>query len=73
MKILEYKRGDSYPLEVQLTRNGDWDLIDSTVEMSFTFSDGIVHTFTGVVTDFDNMIVEFEPTVDAVAEIRVDK
>jgi len=71
--ILQIRRGDTYPIAYTLTRNGDWTLVGSTVEMSFEFDDEVVHTFVGSVTDYDNKIVEFEPTLAAVADIRCGK
>ncbi len=77
-EILQIRRGDTYPIAYTLTRNGDWTLVGSTVEMSFEFDDAVVHTFVGTVTDDDygpdgDKIVEFEPTLAAVASIRCGK
>ena len=72
-EILQVKRGDNYPIAYTLSRKGTWTLVGSTVEMSFIFDDDVVHTFTGSVTDYDNKIVEFEPTTNAVAQIRCGK
>jgi len=77
-EILQIHRGDNYPIAYKLSRNGDWTLVGSTVEMSFEFEDEVVHTFTGTVTDDDygpdgDKIVEFEPTSASVADIRCGK
>lgn len=71
MLILERYRGDTYPIEATLSRSGTWSLIGSTVKMTFEFDDAVKHTFTGTVTDYDNKIVEFTPTTDAVAQVRL--
>ena len=75
--ILQIKRGDNYPIGYTLTRNGDWTLVGSTVKMSFTFDDAVVHTFNGsLIDDGDgtgDKIVSFEPSVASVAEIRCGK
>ena len=68
--ILERFRGDTYPVEATLTRDGDWTLDGSVVKMTFEFNDKIEHTFIGTVTDLVNHIVEFEPTGDAVNKVR---
>ena len=70
MALLEYFRGDSFPIEVTLTRDGAWSLSGSTVKMSMVFSDTTVHTATGTITDFSNKVVEFVPVIAAVATAR---
>lgn len=69
--LLERFRGDTFPIEATLTRDGTWTLVGSTVKMSFKFDDGVTHTFTGTVTDYPNKIVEFVPTASAVGTARV--
>lgn len=76
--ILQIRRGDTYPIAYKLSRDGDWTLIGSTVEMSFEFDDAVVHTFVGTVTDDDygedgDKIVEFEPTLASVVDIRTGR
>ena len=74
--ILQVRRGDNYPIAYTLSRATAWTLAGSTVEMSFTFDDAVVHTFTGsVLDDTDDLekIVEFEPTLASVASIRCGK
>ena len=68
--LLERFRGDTFPIEATLTRDGTWSLSGSTVEMSFRFDDDVVHTFTGTITDLANKVVEFEPSVASVASNR---
>lgn len=68
--LLERFRGDTFPIEVTLTRDGAWSLSGSTVKMTFIFSDEVVHTFTGTITDSPNKIVEFEPTTASVLTAR---
>lgn len=68
--LLERYRGDTFPIEATLTRDGTWSLVGSVVKMSFIFDDDVTHTFTGTVTDHANKVVEFEPTTAAVASTR---
>jgi len=69
--LLERFRGDTFPIEATLTRDGSWTLVGSTVKMSFIFDDGVTHTFTGSVVDYANKIVHFIPTTASVASARV--
>ena len=68
--LLERFKGDTYPIEATLTRDGTWSLSGSTVKMSFEFDDAITHTFTGTITDYGTKTVEFVPTAAAVASAR---
>lgn len=68
--ILEIKRGDTFEIKAQLTRDGTWSIDGSVIKMSFIFDDEIVHTFTGTVIDVNQKIVKFNPTLEAVATVR---
>ena len=67
---IERFRGDTYPVEFTLSRDGDWTLSGSTVEMSFKFDDDVVHTFLGTITSEVDKTVSFEPTTDAISTVR---
>lgn len=69
-EIIQIVRGDRQTLTATLARTNTWSLADSTVKMSFKFDDDVVHTFVGTITDYDNFIIDFVPTADAVASIR---
>ena len=67
---IERFRGDTYPVEFTLSRDGDWTLSGSTVEMSFEFDDAVIYTFLGSVTSEVDKTVSFEPTVAAIDTVR---
>jgi len=71
--LLERRRGDTYPMEYNLSRAGIWVLTGSTVKMTFIFEDEVVHTFTGTILSEDEKLVKFEPTSAAVADVRSGK
>ncbi len=68
--LLQRFRGDTYPIEATLSRDGDWTLTGSTVKLTFIFDDEVVHSFTGTILDEDTKSVEFEPTASAVDTVR---
>ena len=69
-KIIRY-RGDNYPIEAKLTRNGSWSLDGSTVKITIVFNDdGVDNTVTGTVTDEPNKIVEFATTSAIINSVR---
>lgn len=67
--IIRY-RGDNYPIEAKLTRNGAWSLDGSTVVLTVVFADGITHTIVGTVMDEANKIVSFIPTSAIINTVR---
>lgn len=69
-ELIQIVRGDRQTLTATLARTNTWSLADSTVKMSFKFDDDVVHTFIGTITDYDNFVIDFVPTADAVASVR---
>lgn len=70
MDITRY-RGDTYPLETVLGRNGNTDATGITFKMSVQIDNGTIYTSTGTIVDTKNGIVKFEwpaGSIDAAGE-----
>lgn len=68
---LSYVRGDTFPVDVQLTRDGGWSLTGSTVTMSIKFDDNIVHTIDGNIVDVYKKKVSFPLPNDVTNTVRI--
>ena len=67
--ILERYRGDTFPIEATLSRNGTWTLVGA-VKMTFKFDDDVLHTFDGTIVSSTDHIVTFIPTAEAIETVR---
>ena len=56
------RQGNNFPIEAQLSRDGDWTLTATTITLSFRFNDDVVHSVTASSFDDDTKIVSFVPT-----------
>lgn len=70
---LEYHRGDGHPIIAKLTRDDEWVLTGSTIELTMIFDDDVVHTVEGTILDEDEKTVQFIPITAAVATVRKGK
>ena len=59
-------RGDTYPLLVTLSRNGNYDVTGIGLKMSTKLDGGTLYTFDGIVKDAINGIVQFDLPAEAV-------
>lgn len=68
---IDYVRGDTRPIEVVLTRDSGWSLMDSVIEMSIKFDDDqILHTLNGTIKDPYKKSVTFDPSTPVYSTVR---
>ena len=66
-----YTRGDTFPVDVELTRKGGWSLSGSTVTMNVKFEDGIIHSLPGTIKDVYKKTVFFPLTSAVTDTVRI--
>ena len=66
-----YVRGDTFPVDVTLTRSGGWSLSNSTVTMNIKFDDGILHSLPGTIKDVYKKTVIFPLTAAVTNTVRI--
>ena len=68
---LKRYRGDTYPVNSTLSKNGNKNTTGITFQMSTQIADGTIYTVDGTITDAVNGIVDFPLTTAAVATAGV--